>query len=739
MARRSPRVAIPRYFLVALFWCCCFPPSALADDRPDAGAAVLPKESPVKRIVRLLKSMAIRVEEHSKQDESLFERFMCYCKKTRAEVQQSLALAKDKIPQLGSSIEESAAMVSQLQGDVKEHKENQEAAKTAIAEQKSLRQNQGAKVAQEDAEMTANIKGLRSAIATLSAASSSEDGDALLQSGALVPLQTFAQSINPDRLRNQDREALASLLQQLDEGGSGDDSKAALIPESSHISGIMQQMLDDMVADLDTLRKESQAADAQAESLEQAKSREAETLRTTIEDKLTRLGSAKVHLAQLKADKLTTDAALKEDENLMASVSQECKSKMDKHNKQKEEYGDELAAITKAVNVLSTESAAQSFTKTESGDAPASFLQMPDDDGSSSEGNQHDDMAQAAHEMSKVSEGHPKERKFSMLARRASKAARHRSPKGVAKIVKLVTDMLGLLSKEQEDDDLQRQMCEAEMDRETSHKKNVDEATQHRVLEIQTVTTEHEAVVADLSVLKKGIEDLDKAVAEATEQRKAADANLLTQLSEVHAAKSLIAKAKRHLMKYFEKVALFQEQRPAEAAAQQADSSGDEDDYAFLDSDASSGRSRGDAKQSSKDAWANIKHMMEAVESDLTREASEAKATSQADQAEYEKFIKISESKRSQDAKSITYKAGVMAEMAETIRATKLKAKALRGDASQTAKVIADLHEQCDWLLKNFEERKKARSDEHEALSRTLSVLRGANYGLGQVSKHRRN
>jgi len=52
----------------------------------------------------------------------------------------------------------------------------------------------------------------------------------------------------------------------------------------------------------------------------------------------------------------------------------------------------------------------------------------------------------------------------------------------------------------------------------------------------------------------------------------------------------------------------------------------------------------------------------------------------------------------------------------------------------ETAKYIGGLHEECDWLLKYYGERKSARSGEIDALGKAKAVLSGADYSLVQTA-----
>jgi len=53
-------------------------------------------------------------------------------------------------------------------------------------------------------------------------------------------------------------------------------------------------------------------------------------------------------------------------------------------------------------------------------------------------------------------------------------------------------------------------------------------------------------------------------------------------------------------------------------------------------------------------------------------------------------------------------------------------------------KYIQSLHNDCDWLIKYFDVRKTARTDEIDALGKARAVLSGADFSLLQTDRHAR-
>merc|ERR1719382_260566 len=64
----------------------------------------------------------------------------------------------------------------------------------------------------------------------------------------------------------------------------------------------------------------------------------------------------------------------------------------------------------------------------------------------------------------------------------------------------------------------------------------------------------------------------------------------------------------------------------------------------------------------------------------------------------------------------------------------KAEKKATQMDAMAKAEYLANLHQECDWLLANFEVRKTARAGEVDSLKKAKAVLSGADYSLAQTA-----
>merc|ERR1719401_397151 len=122
--------------------------------------------------------------------------------------------------------------------------------------------------------------------------------------------------------------------------------------------------------------------------------------------------------------------------------------------------------------------------------------------------------------------------------------------------------------------------------------------------------------------------------------------------------------------------------------------------------------------------------MMDLLVQDLDKEMQVAETEEANAQKEYEELIADSAEKRRQDSKSLTDKEGAKAETEGALEKSRGEKHATLKELMAVDKVISDLHGECDWLLKYFDVRAEARTNEIDSLKKAKDVLNGADYSF---------
>merc|ERR1712032_1654891 len=129
--------------------------------------------------------------------------------------------------------------------------------------------------------------------------------------------------------------------------------------------------------------------------------------------------------------------------------------------------------------------------------------------------------------------------------------------------------------------------------------------------------------------------------------------------------------------------------------------------------------------------------MIDTLVRDLDKEMTESETEEKDAQSDYEQLMADSKEKRATDSKALTEKQSTKAQMETQLEADKEGKTSAGKELMATEDYIASLHSECDWLLKYFDMRKEARSNEIDALEKAKAVLSGADFSLVQTKTSR--
>merc|ERR1719399_1377425 len=607
--------------------------------------------------------MQKKVEAEGEKEEELFEKFMCYCKAGASSLGKSIGDAETKIPQLESQIKAAAEMKAQLEEDVKNHQNDRAAAKAAMAKATALREKEAAAFAKEHAESVANIEAAKKATAAISKGMAG----GFLQTSAAGVLRKLALS---EGLSDNQRDMLTSFLAE----GSG--ASAGYAPASGEIVGILKQLTDTMEADLGEAMEAEKKAKAEYEALMEAKQKEVDALTKAIEEKLKRVGELGVELVNLKEDLDDTQISLGEDKKFLADLEKNCELKKKEWDERCKMRQMEITALAETIKILNDDDALELFKKTI---PSASLLQLQ---------LTSKDVQQRARNALKGlhrADGRRDHRlDFISLALQGKSV-------DFSKVIKMIDDMVVLLGKEQQDDDNKKEFCVIQFDQMDDKKKGLERS----VSDLEKAIDEDKEMVATLTseieALTQGITDLDKDVAEATEQRKKENEEYVAELAANTAAVELIKFAKNRMNKFYNpklykpppKRELTEEER---ITLNMGGTMAPTNPPAGIAGTGISAIQKKDAPPPPPETYGEYKKkgeesngvvaMMDALIGDLDKEMQEAEMEEKLAQEEYEQYMKDSAEKRANDSKAITDKEAEKAQLEGELQAAKDSKKA---------------------------------------------------------------
>jgi chromosome segregation ATPase len=319
-------------------------------------------------------------------------------------------------------------------------------------------------------------------------------------------------------------------------------------------------------------------------------------------------------------------------------------------------------------------------------------------------------------------------------------------------VVKKIEKLMANLETEQKDDEKKKAWCNDELDKTDEDIK----WTTRSVSDSETITTNTKeqltSVTAEIDAVAQEIKDLDAATKAATEQREAENAAYKEGLSESTAAKEVLQMATTRLNQFYNpKLALVQNRALGQAAPSVYGHDADDEAPSFvqlkarlsIDEGSSASRQANDDRyddrredaeahseptSSSTEKSSGALAMLDALMDDIDKQVAVLKTTEQEAQQDYEVFLEDSKEKRAGDTKAMSDKESAKAEVEVELLDAKEKMKSEEASLVDSKKEVKELHADCDDLLAEFEEKKTARKDEIEALSRAKAVLSGASY-----------
>jgi len=309
----------------------------------------------------------------------------------------------------------------------------------------------------------------------------------------------------------------------------------------------------------------------------------------------------------------------------------------------------------------------------------------------------------------------------------------------------MIDELTAQLKKEQGDDDAKKQYCNTQFDELEDTKKGLEQD----VSDLETAIEDEKESIATLNTeieaLDDGIRALDKEVAEATETRKEEHEDFTETLAANTAAVDLLKFAKNRLNKFYNPK-LYKPPPKRELSEEESitlNMGGTLAPTAAPGGIAGTGIGLSQtgavpppppaadlAYKTKGEESAGVIRLIDLIVNDVEKENQEMTLEEKDAQGDYEKMMTNAANKRAEDSKSMTDKQATLADTEESLVNNKGALKNKNFELMSTEKLIAELHAECDWLLKYYDARKEARTGEIEALGKAKDVLSGADYSL---------
>jgi len=640
----------------------------------------------------LLKDMLKQLEKEAEEDEEIYDKLACWCETNDKEKTKSIADAEAKIEDLTTKIEELTAASARLNTEIKnlesEVAKNQEALDKATA----IREKQLAEFNAEEKDLLESISALKSAVTVLS----KHQGGAFLQLpqshilGVATTIQHEMQKhaallrgiISP----SQKRAAAAFIQAPQDYFDAKPTFKQSYAPQSGEIFGILSQMLETFEANLSQSQKEEMENQKAYEDLKAAKEAEIAAGQEQIDKKTAELADTDEKNAQAKEDIEDTKKSLSADEEFLMMLKEKC-SMTDKEWEERQKTRQlEMEAVSKALAVLSGDDAHDLFTRTFN---PA-LLQVDRQDSR---------RARASKLLSDVAKklNNPK---LSNLAYRVRLDA-------FTRVKKAIDDMVAQLLKEKEDEIKHKDFCVDEFNTNQLQTEKKEREKKDLIAKIEDLEMTIKSLADAIAKLKAEIAEMQVQMKRAGEDREKENKEFQTTVADQRATQKLLKAALTVLQDFYGKKAAFMQQHQEPAGPPPPPG------FEEYKKNAASG---------------GVMKMIEEIINDAKAMEAEAIRSEEDAQKAYEDFVKETNASIEAKSKEIVNKSELKAKAESDLVETKEAKEAVMLELEQLSNYNAELHQSCDFVMKNFDVRQTARDEEIEALKQAKAILSGAKF-----------
>jgi chromosome segregation ATPase len=684
--------------------------------------------NPIRKVVTLLQDMQKEIEAEGEKEKGLYDKFMCYCDGNTDGMSKSAEEAAQRITELKSKLEAEKSEKAQLDQELMQHKQDRESAKADLAQATEIREKEHKEYVEFSTDQKSNLDAMTGAIAALEKGM----GKAFLQGGSAGRLIKVVQASSS--VDDYERSSVMAFLSGK-QNPFGDYSS-----QSGEIVGILKAMKDEMDKDLGgAVSAEEEAAKGFGE-LAAAKKAQIAAAGEAIEAKTKRSGGLAVSVVTTADDIEDTTAELSDTQAFLANLASQCATKKNEWDERSKIRTEEVAAISEAIKILNDDDALDLFKKT------LSLSQETHKFGFLQKKSSVSVAARARDVLSSLMQKNSPHKQQLELIEFGLKAKKV----DFTKVISMIDGMVLVLKEEQKNDDAQKAFCDKDMAAKEDEKKDTESAISTSEAFIEETTAASEETAEEIAALQKDIKALDKAVAEATEQRKEEHSDFLQFQTENNAALQLIEKAKNRLYKFYRpnlyKEAPKQELTDEEkilAASGRSDMIATEAPVMIAGTTQTvfvqfRAHVRKAAPPPPPDTWGayqkkdgksnGVIGLMDMLMKELQGDVTEATHDEETSQKDYERLMSDSQASRAQNVESITDKEGAKADMDVKVEQTKQQKASQETELGNVKQYIVQLHASCDFLVENFDLRKAARTNELESLANAKSVLSGADF-----------
>jgi len=459
------------------------------------------KVTPVQKVLDLMQGMVEKGKKEKHDEQVQFAAYKQFCDDTSVEKTQAIKDATDLIGVLKADIQKYVADAERLTLEMKEHEEAINAATADLKAATEVRENERAEYEATEQDYTESIDAIGRAIQVLK----KQNYDRKQASFAQIAFLKNMNLIPADAKRAID--LFISQDQQSDEGLSSEAPEAnAYEFQSQGIVDMLTKLMDKFVDEQTALRKEEANAKHAFGMVKQDLTAKIDQDTAATSEKTEEKAKKLEAKAESEATLADTTATKSDDEKYLSDLTATCTQKTSDFEQRQQLRGEEIAAIEKAIEIISSGSVAGAADKHLPGlvQTKTALMQLRADGRSPVQERVAVYLrAQARHLDSRI---------LSALAVRVDADP-------FKKVKKMIKDLIVRLMEEANEEAEHKGWCDTELSTNEQTRKEKTESVETLHAEIDQLEASIAKLTEDISDLTQAVAELDAAMAKATKLR----------------------------------------------------------------------------------------------------------------------------------------------------------------------------------------------------------------------------
>jgi peptidoglycan hydrolase CwlO-like protein len=662
--------------------------------------------SPVAKVTQMLNDMLTKSKEEKQDEEVRFAAFKQFCAGSAAEKTRSIEAADSAIGKIAGEIDDLKLEVDQLGADIQ--KADSDVAQLskkigALAEEitnfdnemeadKEERDSEHAEFEKKDGDYATSIDSLDRAITEVK---NSEPGAAaaMLQVASLKMVSGEAKRKIYSFLEQDPNDQTPEQLLQKAAQPAGE--AAAYEGQTDGIVDMFKKLDEKFEDEREGGQKEEMNKKHAYDVLMQELTNLLDKAKDEKESKTALKAKREQDLASAEGELAETRAQKAEDEKYLKELNAECEQKSADFENRQEMRAGEIAAVSKAVEILSGDAVAGSSAKhLELAQDGSSFAQLR----ASGRSNIQNRVAVFLQDKASSSGS----RILSMVAARCADDP-------FTKVKKMIKDMITRLMEEANEEAEHKGWCDTELgtNQQTRDSKSAD--AESLKAEIEEMTATSAKLSEDITELSNGVATIDAAVADQTATREEEKAKNEEAIADAKAAQTAVAQAISVLKEFYAKAgdATSFEQIARRGPAEDAP------------------ETFSTPFKGSQDSASGVLGMLEVVQSDFARLETETTAGEEEASRAYQSFMGDSSEQKAVKSAGIKHKTNKKQETESALAEAKRDLEGTQEELDAALAYYEKLKPSCVDSGVSYEERVARRKEEIESLQEALKILSG--------------